>query len=255
MRRWVSHYLGIPISRAAAIVVTACIVASCGGSSSDADASRLSPAARAAAIGDALTVRVAIDVNDAAATGTNCADLGADWASCARGRLILENGGARKLAAGGWTLYVHSIRRLLMIEHPAIAWKHITGDLYALTPAAGAFTLGSGERLEVPFVGEYWYRRTSDLLPRAYVVADGDTGSAVLRNNDTDDETRYVDRLPAVADNVSAFVTTPTQVLRARAEAALPDARQVAARAYSDWNATVFQYVIRTLRTVSPIAW
>lgn len=231
MRQWASHYLGIPILKALGIVVMACLLVSCGGSSSDADADRLAPAARVAAIGDALTVRVAIDVNDAAASGTNCADLGADWASCARGRLILENSGARRLAAGGWTLYVHSIRRLLMVAHPAITWKHITGDLYALTPAAGAFTLGSGERLEVPFVGEYGYRRTSDLLPRAYVVADGDAGSAVLRNNDTDDESRYVEHLPPVADDAAAFAATPAQVLRARAEAVLPDARQVAARA------------------------
>ncbi|WP_321791114.1 family 20 glycosylhydrolase [Caballeronia sp. J97] len=213
-----------------AIVATSCLVTACG-DSSDSGSANLSPTARAAALGANLMVRVEIDTNDAAKSGTNCADLGADWASCARGKLILENTGSRSLAAGGWTLYVHSIRRILMVEHPAFAWKHITGDLYALTPRAGAFTLGAGERIDVPFVGEYWYQRYSDLLPRAYVVADGNATPAILEHNDTDDETRYVDRIPPSADNAAAFSATPAQVQRARAEAALPSAQQTAARA------------------------
>jgi hexosaminidase len=210
--------------------IASCVLTACG-DSSDSNPANLSPTARAAALGENLMVRVEIDTNDAAKSGTHCADLGADWASCARGKLILENTGGRALAAGGWTLYVHSIRRILMVEHPAFAWKHITGDLYALTPRAGAFTLGSGERVEVPFVGEYWYQRNSDLLPRAYVVADGNATPAILKHNDTDDETRYVDRLPPGADDAAAFAATPAQVQRARAEAALPSAQQVAARA------------------------
>ncbi|WP_244158662.1 family 20 glycosylhydrolase [Caballeronia fortuita] len=212
------------------VVAASCFVAACGGGS-DASSANLSPTARAAALGKNLMVRVEIDTNDAAKSGTNCADLGADWASCARGQLILENTGSRVMAAGGWTLYVHSIRRILMIEHPAFAWKHVTGDLYALTPRAGAFTLGAGERIAVPFIGEYWYQRYSDLLPRAYVVADGNATPEILEHNDTDDETRYVDRIPPGADNAAAFAATPAQVQRARAEAALPSAQQTAARA------------------------
>ncbi|BAN23128.1 family 20 glycosylhydrolase [Caballeronia insecticola] len=210
-------------------VAASLLLTSCGGSNSG--SANLTPSARAAALGENLQMRVEIDTNDAATSGTNCADLGADWASCARGKLILENTGGRSLAAGGWTLYVHSIRRILAVEHPAFAWKHITGDLYALTPAAGAFTLGAGERIEVPFVGEYWYQRYSDLLPRAYVVADGSETPAILKHNDTDDETRYVDRIPPIKDDATTLAATPAQVQRARAEAALPTAQQTAARA------------------------
>ncbi len=230
MRQLPSKYLGIRNLLAMTIIASSCLVAACG-DSSDSGSANLSPTARAAALGENLMVRVDIDGNDAAKSGTNCADLGADWASCARGKLILENTGSRSLAAGGWTLYVYSIRRILMVEHPAFAWKHVTGDLYALTPRAGAFTLGAGERIEVPFVGEYWYQRYSDLLPRAYVVADGNAAPAILKHNDTDDETRYVDRIPPIADDAAAFAATPAQVQRARAEAALPSAQQTAARA------------------------
>ncbi|SAL61764.1 beta-N-acetylhexosaminidase [Caballeronia peredens] len=230
MKQSRSNHLGIRIFLTTTAIVASVLLASCSGGSGSGSVD-LTPSARAAALGENLLVRVEIDTNDAAASGTNCADFGADWASCARGKLILENTGGRSLAAGGWTLYVHSIRRILMVEHPAFAWKHITGDLYALTPTAGAFTLGAGERVEVPFVGEYWYQRYSDLLPRAYVVADGSETPAILRHNDTDDETRYVDRIPSIKDDVAAFAATPAQAQRARAEAALPSAQQTAARA------------------------
>lgn len=212
----------------AAIVATSCVMTACGGSNSN-DVSATAKT-RVGALGDNLMVRVAIDGNDAAKQGVDCAGVGADWASCARGRLILENTGTASLAAGDWTLYVHSIRRILMIDHPAFSWKHITGDLYALTPQKGAFTLAAGGRIEVPFIGEYWYQRYSDLLPRAYVVADG-APATVLKHNDTDDETRYVDALPPSSDDAAAFAATPAQIQRARAEAALPSPQQTASRA------------------------
>lgn len=230
MKQFRSKYLDMRNLLVIATVATSLSMTACG-DGSDAGSAILSPTARAAMLGENLMVRVMTDTNDAAKSGTNCAELGADWASCARGKLILENAGGRSLVAGGWTLYVHSIRRILMIEHPAFAWKHITGDLYALTPRADAFTLGAGERVEVPFVGEYWYQRYSDLLPRAYVVADGSATPAILAHNDTDDETRYVDHIPPVKDDAAAFAATPAQAQRARAEAALPTAQQVAARA------------------------
>ncbi len=218
------------IIRNAVIAVASCLMVACSGGSSDSSAFNLLPTARIASLGNNLMVRVAVDTDDAAKSGTNCADLGSDWASCARGRLILQNTGSTSLSAGGWTLYVHSIRRILMIEHPGVSWKHITGDLYALTPQAGAFTLGAGERVEVPFVGEYWYQRYSDLWSHAYVVADG-AFATVLKHNDTDDETQYVDAIPPSVDDAAAFAATTAQVFCARAEASLPSAQQTAARA------------------------
>ncbi|WP_408734308.1 family 20 glycosylhydrolase [Paraburkholderia bannensis] len=205
---------------AAVLALTGC------GSSVDTTAA----SAQAGTLADSLKLSVAIDTNDASQMGVSCANLGADWASCARGRLILENLGSKPVSAGGWTLYLHSIRRVLAIDNAAIAWRHITGDLYALSPASGAFTLAPGQRLEVPFVGEYWYRRYSDLLPRAYVVVEG-AAAAVLKANNTDDETQYVESLPPAADSAADFLQTPAQIQRGRAEAAAPSAQQVAARA------------------------
>lgn len=105
--------------------------------------------------------------------GVPCADLGADWASCATGRLILQNRGHSPLTDGGWKLYLHSIRRLLRIDRPGFTLRHLTGDLYELTPQPGTVRLAQGERIELPFVAEYWLRRYSDVIPRPYVVVDG----------------------------------------------------------------------------------
>ena len=160
------------------------------------------PSALAAMLSQNLALHYAIDNNHAAAAGVPCAALGADWASCATGRLTLVNRGQQAITDGGWKLYLHSIRRIFRIENPGFALRHLTGDLYELTPQPGALRLAPGARLELPFVAEYWFLRYSDLLPRPYVVVAG-ARPAVLQYNDTDDETRYVESLPADAQNNS----------------------------------------------------
>jgi hexosaminidase len=164
------------------------------------DAAR--PFGLAAMLSQNLALHYAIDNNHAAAAGVPCAALGADWASCATGRLILINRGQQTITDGGWKLYLHSIRRIFRIDRPGFALRHLTGDLYELTPQPGALRLAPGARLELPFVAEYWFLRYSDLLPRPYVVVAG-ARPAVLQYNDTDDETRYVESLPADAQNNS----------------------------------------------------
>ncbi|MDP9154717.1 MAG: carbohydate-binding domain-containing protein [Pseudomonadota bacterium] len=184
--------------------------------------------ALAAVLANDLMLRVSIDTNDAAKSGVPCADFGADSGACATGRLALVNTGQARITGDGWKLYLHSIRRILSINHPDFSLRHLTGDLYELTPRSGAVTLAAGERLEVPFVAEYWLLRYSDVLPRPYVVVAG-AAPAVLRQNDTEDESRYVDALPA-NDNSGAPLT-PAQIFRQQAERGEPlPAREVAAR-------------------------
>jgi hexosaminidase len=208
--------------------------------------------ALAALLANDLMLRVSVDNNDAAKAGVPCANLGADWGSCATGRLILVNSGQTRITGDGWKLYLHSIRRLLKVDHPDFSVRHLTGDLYELTPRPGAVTLGAGERLELPFIAEYWLLRYSDVLPRPYVVVAG-APPAVLKHNDTDDETRYVEPLPGDTARLSGDKTnvpitpiipitpitpiipitpiTPAQKFRQLVERGEPlPARQVAAR-------------------------
>lgn len=182
------------------------------------------PAELAARLANGLAVRVAVDNNHAASAGVPCADLGADWASCATGRLILQNRGHSPLIDGGWKLYLHSIRRLLRIDRPGFTLRHLTGDLYELTPQPGTVRLAQGERIELPFVAEYWLRRYSDVIPRPYVVVDG-AAPAVLRYDDTDDELRYVETLPADAQNNSPG-NAPPAAAQPVANRALPSVKR-----------------------------
>ena len=190
-----------PIAAPAALAAGAAPVA-------DAASTALSPAALASRLSTNLALRVAIDNNHAAAAGVPCADLGADWASCATGRLILTNQGREPIASGGWKLYLHSIRRLLKLDYPGVTLQHLTGDLYELAPQPGALSLAPGQSVTLPFVAEYWYLRYSDLLPRPFVVVPG-AAPAMLQFDDTDDETRYVVSLPSDAQNNSTGNAPP----------------------------------------------
>ena len=167
-----------------------------------------SPAALTALLASSLALRVAIDNNHANAAGVPCADLGADGAACATGHLILTNQGNKPIWAGGWKLYLHSIRRLLKLDNPNFALQHLTGDLYSLTPLPGKLFLAPGQSATLPFVAEYWYLRYSDLLPRPFVAVDG-AAPAILQFDDTDDETRYVVSLPADAQSNSTGNAPP----------------------------------------------
>ncbi|OJA95275.1 family 20 glycosylhydrolase [Burkholderia ubonensis] len=189
-----------------------------------ANAAPPTPAGLATLLSNGLALRVAVDNNHAASAGVPCADLGADWASCATGRLILQNRGHQPIADGGWRLYLHSIRRLLRVDRPGFALRRLTGDLYELTPQPGSLRLAPGERIELPVVAEYWLRRYSDVIPRPYVVVDG-APPAVLRYNDTDDELRYVESLPADAQNNSPG-NAPPVAARPDAGRALPSVKR-----------------------------
>ncbi|RQP36450.1 family 20 glycosylhydrolase [Burkholderia ubonensis] len=194
------------------------------GATATANAAPPTPAGVATLLSNGLALRVAVDNNHAASAGVPCADLGADWASCATGRLILQNRGHQPIADGGWRLYLHSIRRLLRVDRPGFALRRLTGDLYELTPQPGSLRLAPGERIELPVVAEYWLRRYSDVIPRPYVVVDG-APPAVLRYDDTDDELRYVESLPADAQNNSPG-NAPPVAARPDASRALPSVKR-----------------------------
>lgn len=140
----------------------------------------------AQAIGKSLAMSVAVDSNKGAAAGAPCADLGADWALCLKGRVILENKGSQAVAAEGWSLYLHSIRRILKLDTSQFSIRHLTGDLYELKPTAGFKGLAPGQKLELPLIAEYWILQNSDVLPRPYVVAHGQA-PALLAHNSSDD--------------------------------------------------------------------
>ncbi|WP_429861091.1 carbohydate-binding domain-containing protein, partial [Burkholderia cenocepacia] len=74
--------------------------AAAGANAGTAQAAAAQAASLATLLSNGLALRVAVDNNHAAAAGVPCADLGADGAACATGRLILQNRGHAAIADG-----------------------------------------------------------------------------------------------------------------------------------------------------------
>ncbi|ACY14028.1 family 20 glycosylhydrolase [Haliangium ochraceum] len=125
-----------------------------------------------------------------AQAGVDCKALAGDYASCHTARLVLSNRGEEALPSGGWTLYFHSIRRVLSVEGEDFTISHINGDLHALRPTASFAGFAAGEALNVAFVAEYWTLYQSDFMPRYYLSADG-LDSRIIANTDSDDSDAY----------------------------------------------------------------
>lgn len=144
-----------------------------------------------------LRVTYAVVDTHGAQHGTDCKTLAADYASCHVARLELANQGD-DLLASDWTIYFHSIRRILAVNSPEVTITHINGDLHALRPTDDFTGFAAGETKTIDFIAEYWTLYQSDFMPRYYVSA-GDAESRIIANTDTDDSTAYA--VPIAGDN------------------------------------------------------
>lgn len=143
----------------------------------------------AKSIGDTLGVQYEVLHNAGTPDGIDCAALGADWGECNRFKLTLSTGDTA-LPADGWALYVHSIRRLLSLEHEDLEVKRVTGDLHVITPKASFQGLASNQTLEVKIIGEYWQVSETDFMPRAFIQVGEQT--AVIESTNTEDMSAFV---------------------------------------------------------------
>src|SRR5690606_24035286 len=100
--------------------------------------------------------------------------------------------------AGDWTIYFHSIRRILEVNGQEFTITHINGDLHALQPTADFTGFPAGGTKTIDFIAEYWTLYRSAFMPRYYVSA-GDAESRIIANTDTDDSPAYAE--PIVGDN------------------------------------------------------
>lgn len=144
-----------------------------------------------------LSVTYAVVDTHAAQSGIDCKALAAEYASCHTARLELTNQG-EELLAGDWTIYFHSIRRILEVNGQEFTITHINGDLHALQPTADFTGFPAGGTKTIDFIAEYWTLYRSDFMPRYYVSA-GDAESRIIANTDTDDSSAYAE--PIVGDN------------------------------------------------------
>ena len=132
----------------------------------------------------------AVKDNQAALHGVDCAQLGADWASCNKAVIALTNHGDA-VTSKDWVIWFHSIRQILRVDNPQFKVTHVMGDLHKLEPTDAFTGFPAGEKVEIPIVNEYWQLFITDVLPRWYVTADGASPKAIA-STDTEDLTQFV---------------------------------------------------------------
>jgi hexosaminidase len=144
-----------------------------------------------------LHLKYQIVNNHAANAGVDCQKLGAEWASCNTAILDLTNQG-NAVPGNEWSLYLHSIRRILKLDTDLFTIEHLTGDLYKLTPTAKFSGFQANEAVRVPLIGEYWQLFETDVMPGWYLAADG-VEPRVIASMDTEDVSSFV--APITGDN------------------------------------------------------
>lgn len=137
-----------------------------------------------------LEITYDIQTNQGAQDGLKCQDMGAEWASCNKVLMtVVNNGGA--VTNKDWKIYLHSIRVILGVDNQDFSIKHITGDLYELSPTASFDGFSADEKIEIPLTAEYWQLFETDFMPRAYVVA-GDATPKSINSMDTEKVDTFV---------------------------------------------------------------
>ncbi|EKK5243447.1 carbohydate-binding domain-containing protein [Cronobacter sakazakii] len=131
--------------------------------------------------------------NQAAQHGTDCAALGADWASCNKAVITLTNPGDA-VTDKNWTIWFHSIRQILSVDNDQFKVTHVMGDLHKLEPTDKFTGFPAKASVEIPIINEYWQLFITDVLPRWYVTAD-DGAPKVIASTDTETLTDFVSPL------------------------------------------------------------
>lgn len=120
--------------------------------------------------------------NQAGLHGTDCAALGADFASCNRAIITLTNNGPA-LTDKNWAIYMSNIRQTLRVDNDQFTLTHLVGDLTRLEPTEKFTGIGAGESVQIPIVNEYWQLFVTDVMPRWYVTS-GEATPKIIASTD-----------------------------------------------------------------------
>jgi len=128
--------------------------------------------------------------NQAGLHGTDCAALGADFASCNRAIITLTNNGPA-LTDKNWAIYMSNIRQTLRVDNDQFTLTHLVGDLTRLEPTEKFTGIGAGESVQIPIVNEYWQLFVTDVMPRWYVTS-GEATPKIIASTDYEDPSQFV---------------------------------------------------------------
>ncbi|ERK07475.1 Beta-hexosaminidase [Pantoea sp. AS-PWVM4] len=135
-------------------------------------------------------VQYQVTDNQAASHGVDCAQLGADWASCNRATIRLTNHGPA-ITSKNWAIYMSNVHETLRVDNDQFKMTHIVGDLTRLEPTDKFTGFAAGATVEIPIVNEYWQLFITDVMPRWYVTAAG-ASPKIITSTDTENLTDFV---------------------------------------------------------------
>ncbi len=127
----------------------------------------------------------------------SCQRLGAEWGNCHIIKLNLHACDTIDPTTD-WSLYFHSVRRVLAVNNPDFRVTRITGDLHKLEPTKSFTGFSRGATISIPLVAEFWSLFESDFMPRAYIIT-GDSEPKLLSATDTEDLSALVSPIAANA--------------------------------------------------------
>ncbi|ANS84129.1 Beta-N-acetylhexosaminidase [Vibrio scophthalmi] len=165
-------------------------------------------------LADNLDINYQVLTNHGANDGLACDALGAEWASCNKVMMTLENQG-EAVNAKDWTIYFHSIRLILDVDSDQFKVTRVTGDLHKLEPTDKFDGFAAGEKVELGLIGEYWQLFATDFLPGAFVTAP-DAEPKMIASLNTEDVSSFVsglegDNLKRTPDDNNVFANAVTR--------------------------------------------
>ncbi|KZN51236.1 family 20 glycosylhydrolase [Pseudoalteromonas luteoviolacea] len=109
------------------------------------------------------------------------------------GSLSLENHSNVALPKGksDWQIYIHSVRKIKTSEATGLKIEHINGDLHRLVPTDSFQGLAPNKSIKVEFEAAAWIAAYTDFMPRAFIVANGQT-PAIFANTNTENMKSFV---------------------------------------------------------------
>jgi len=127
-----------------------------------------------------LNVEYQLVENYLASDEIDCAQLAAEFATCSMAIFSMSTDQTLKVEKG-WSLFAHSVRRILALKTPGWTVEHITGDLHRITPPQDFKQFAAGEPIELKLVIEHAQLFETDIMPNWYLVSAAGEASVIAQ--------------------------------------------------------------------------
>ncbi len=172
-----------------------------------------------------LQVYYQVTDNQAGQHGINALALGAQNSRAFTASIFLQNSGPQ-IDNSNWAIYFSSRRRILRTGNDQSIIRHISGDLYELSPSEKFSALPAEDQIEIPIVGEFYQLFETDILPRWFLATKG-TKPRIIRNTETENLENFVypigkDLSQNSPDDMNVLMSAEARFLKNQAIKLLP---------------------------------